>query len=356
MDELLASFFGTVIAIAAFLPLAKRLGLMDTADGGRKNHEGSIPLIGGLAIFSTIALLSIMFVPPSLEMTYLLIACALLAMTGSIDDRFDLSYHLRLTIQFICASIVVWGCRYKLNELGNILGTGTVSLDFFSAFISIIAIAGMINAYNMIDGIDGLAGGLAMITIASLFYFLNGEITSGTNSILLLMLGSLAAYLLFNLGLLTDRTPKIFMGDSGSMILGFIITIFSIKYSQGEKAAFAPVTALWMVSVPLMDIVATSLRRIRQRKNPFKPDRTHIHHILMRAGLSARGALIVILTFQAASAMIGIALQENAVAEYTSFVLFLIVFGAYSYLLSHAFLITKKVRAMQQGHAKKTNQ
>ncbi len=343
MIEFLIAFFGVFIATLALTPVTKRLGLVDKPDE-RKKHVGAIPLVGGIAMFATTTLAALFFVPPSNEMTFLLAACALLTMTGSIDDRYDLHYQIRLGVQAISACLLIWGTKTSLLSLGDIVGIGNIQLGWLSIPVTVLAVIGLINAFNMIDGMDGLSGGLSLITASSLYFLIGDKIADGASNILLLLMGALSAYLIMNLHLLPKWTPKIFMGDAGSMLLGFILTAFLIRYSQGSKQIMMPVTALWLVAVPLMDIFVTCFRRIRHKKNPFHADRTHVHHIFIRAGLSTRTTLIAILGFQVIASCTGVWLQMTFQSGLISFIAFIVLFFAYLQFIKHSFKAAKWLR------------
>lgn len=340
MTEFLISFFGVFIATYFLTPLSKRIGLVDKPNQ-RKKHTGSIPLVGGIAIFASTTLAALFFVPQSVELTYLLAACALLTMTGSADDRYDLNYRLRIVVQTISGIFLIWGANIKLVTFGNLFSLGDISLGTLAIPITLIAIIGMINAFNMIDGIDGLAGGLALITASGTYYLIHSQVSESPANILLLLMGSLTSYLILNLHIFPKWTNKIFMGDAGSMLLGFILTAFLIKYSQPSNAIFSPITALWLVAVPLMDIAVTCIRRVKKGKNPFHPDRTHIHHILLRGGFSQRATLILILIFQAITSIIGITLDKLEINEYISTLGFLLIFYLYTLFINRSFKIAK---------------
>lgn len=343
MPEFLIAFAGVFILTFVLAPFSSKIGLVDRPDN-RKKHKGDIPLIGGIAMFSTCAAGAYFFVPANQEMGYLLAACALLTITGSIDDRFDLHYQIRLSIQLLSAILLIWGANTSLQTLGNLFNLGEINLGLLGNPVTIVAVIGIINAFNMIDGMDGLSGGLSLITVTALYILIGDKIADGASNILLLMSGALSAYLIMNLHLLPKWTPKIFMGDAGSMLLGFIIAAFMIRYSQGTKQIMMPVTALWLVAVPLMDILVTFFRRIRHGKSPFHPDRTHIHHIFLRAGLGSRATLISILLLQTIAAFIGFWIETKYTNDMLSIIAFLILFILYLEFVKHAFKIAKWMR------------
>lgn len=343
MQEFFIAFAGVFALTFALIPLSSKLGLVDKPDQ-RKQHKGDIPLIGGIAMFTICAAAAFFFVPPNNEMGYLLAACALLTVTGSIDDRFNLHYQLRLVIQVLAVLLLIWGANTWLRNFGNLFATGNIELGLLGIPVTVIAVVGLINAFNMIDGMDGLSGGLSLITASALHFLIGDKIADGASNILLLIMGALGAYLIMNLHLLPKWTPKVFMGDAGSTLLGFILTAFLIRYSQGKKEIMMPVTALWLVAIPLMDIFVTFARRLHHKKNPFHPDRTHIHHIFMRAGFSKRTTLIFILLFQSIAAGTGIWLQIGGYNAWVSFLGFTLLFFIYIVFIRRSFKATKWIR------------
>ena len=342
MIKFTVAFIGVFLITLLLRPLSNRIGLVDRPTD-RKQHNGEIPLIGGIAMFASCSLAALFFVPHSSDMTYLLAACGLLVMTGSIDDKYDIHYRIRFFVQTLCAAMLIWGANTQLMSFGNIFGYFELNLWWFSIPITLFAVVGMINAYNMIDGIDGLSGGLCLISSIGLYFLLSEKISDGATNILLLMIGALFAYLILNLHIFPKWTSKVFMGDAGSMLIGFVITAFLIRYSQSPKQIIMPVTALWLAAVPLMDIFVTSIRRLKQGKNPFHPDRTHIHHIFLRAGFKKETTLIIILLFQAFTVATGIYMESIGIAPLSA-IAFIALFLVYLQFIKHSFKAAKLLR------------
>jgi UDP-GlcNAc:undecaprenyl-phosphate GlcNAc-1-phosphate transferase len=342
MIEFTVAFLGVFFLTFLLRPISNRIGLVDRPTT-RKQHNGEIPLIGGIAMFASCSVAALFFVPHSSDMTYLVAACGLLVMTGSIDDKYDIHYRIRLCVQTICAAMLIWGANTQLMSFGNIFGSGELNLWWFSIPITLVAVVGMINAYNMIDGIDGLSGGLSLISSIGLYFLIAEKISDGATNILLLMIGALSAYLILNLHIFPKWTTIVFMGDAGSMLIGFVITAFLIRYSQSPKQIIMPVTALWLAAVPLMDIFVTSIRRLKQGKNPFHPDRTHIHHIFLRAGFKKEITLLIILLFQAFTVAIGVYLESIGIAPLSALA-FMALFLIYLKFIKHSFRVAKLLR------------
>ncbi|MGK7287559.1 hypothetical protein ACSPAB_21065 [Buttiauxella agrestis] len=199
--------------------------------------------------------------------------------------------------------------------------------------VTLLATWAAINAYNMIDGIDGLLGSVAGATFAALmvvFLLAGSEIRAMW---CLLMIVALIPYLMLNMGLIGSKRLKVFMGDAGSMVIGFTVLWLVMLSSQGENAEMAPVIALWLIALPLMDMVAIMIRRVRRGHSPFHPDRDHLHHILLRSGLTSRQTVLVMTILTATIAGFGIVLSILGTPEWLSLVFF---FGLFiSYLLAN---------------------
>ena len=315
----------TLFSIFSMRPIARRLGLVDRPDA-RKCHRGRVPLIGGLCFFlGTIA--------GSLYLGYidrfvagLLVPCALIVMTGAVDDLHNLSVRSRLVIQTCAAGLVIAATGVYLDHTGQIFGADGFNLGIVGIPITIIAVIGLINAFNMLDGIDGLAASLAMVSIGAIMLFANADWpTLGVMLLLQVLFASLVPYLFVNLGWPDGR--KIFMGDAGSTLIGFLLGWSLIYLSHRGVQRLAPVDALWCVALPVMDTLAVMFRRMRKGQSPFKPDRQHLHHLLQDTGCSPRTTLAAIVSSGGGLALIGYALRDAP--EMLSGVVFVALLGAY---------------------------
>ncbi|MFA0472179.1 hypothetical protein AB4564_16560, partial [Vibrio sp. 10N.222.51.E8] len=211
-----------------------------------------------------------------------------------------------------------------------------ITLGDWSTLFTIYAVIGCITAFNMVDGIDGLLGALASISIGSLgFLFWDAERYS-IALFCFLFIVSMLAYICFNLSIKVKPTHKVFMGDSGSFLVGFSVLwllVFStqkIESVENLDSVMKPVTALWIISIPLMDMVLVMLRRVANKKSPLKADRTHIHHVALNSGYTPRQPLIKIPLLSCLLAVIGIFLEVNDIHEAHSFYLFILVFCVYA--------------------------
>ena len=308
--------------------IARRVGLVDTPNH-RKTHEGVIPIAGGISL--CIILANVLYTRPDLvEHDQLLLACiVVLAIIGTLDDFFDLSALVRLALQIVLSVVFIYASGLKIHLLGNLFGFGEVSLDWLSYAVTVLAILAAINAFNMVDGLDGLLGCLSIVTFASLSFLLDFNGHPGLSYLCLILVVTILPYICMNLGFL-GRKRKVFMGDAGSMMIGFVAVWLLISASQVENTSrINPVTVLWLVALPLMDMTATVIVRLRQKVSPFKSDNQHIHFILQGAGLSAGTTLVIISSLAIVFASIGVASELMNVADHIMFYTFLGCFALY---------------------------
>ena len=278
----------SAIAIAFLYRHAEALGLIDRPSD-RKKHVGNIPLIGGLAALAGI-LVGACFTGQSHTFFFSLLSTATaLALLGALDDRFDLSVRSRLLVQTTAVLLMVGLTGIHIHTLGHLFGH-ELELGVLGIPLTLIAVIGLLNAFNMMDGIDGLAGMLALVSIGAISLYQGLSHWQGV-IVLLLLAAALAPYLAMNLGLVGR---KIFLGDAGSMVVGYLLAWMLIKLSQDGQPRLSTIDVLWCVALPVLDTLAVMVRRIREGKSPFKPDRGHIHHLLLNAGLSHRATLIVL--------------------------------------------------------------
>ncbi|RDS83732.1 undecaprenyl/decaprenyl-phosphate alpha-N-acetylglucosaminyl 1-phosphate transferase [Dyella monticola] len=317
---------------------AESIGLVDRPDE-RKRHVGNIPLIGGLAAFFGV-IVSMCFEGQSLLFTNVLLGTgAVLALTGALDDRFDLSVRLRLLIQTAAVLTMIYCTGIYIHTLGHLFGYN-LELGALGIPLTLVAVVGLLNAFNMMDGIDGLAGMLTLVSIGGIS-MLQGF--SHWHSIILLLL--LAASLLPDLAANLDLIGrKVFLGDAGSIMIGYFLAWTLIQLSQQSHPYLSTVDVLWCVALPLLDTLQVTVRRLREGKSPFKPDRGHIHHIMMDAGLSAHTTLVALIGLAMALVFMGMLTRHLAPGSN------LLTFGALSVI--YVALVGRVYRAQR---ARKTS-
>lgn len=321
-----------------------RLGLLDEP-APRKTHRGAIPLTGGIAIFLTM-LLGIFTLDIPLYTSGCLAIASMVFLLGVFDDVRHINAWARLLIHYSAGTLLAtWG-GVAIHNVGNLLAMGDIPLLLLTAPLTALSVAGLCNAYNMIDGIDGLAASAAALPLLAL-YMLALKAGHPMAHTLLLMLVPLAVFLLFNLGPKNRLMPKMFLGDSGSVTLGFLVTASLVYFSQGENAVIRPVTALWLVTVPLMDMLATMLRRLKHDRKLMEADRSHLHHTLQDLGLGTRQTLVVLLIWATACASLGLALE--AVPPYLSLFCYFLVFGAHCLFVIRSSAFNEREQAFKQS-------
>lgn len=346
----ITALVGSYTGLCLLTPVADWLGLVDKPCA-RKQHDGHIPLVGGVSVFIGVLLASTLWLPESREFNLYLIASAIMVFIGALDDRHNLSVRSRLVGQMLVASIMILGAGIYIKDLGNLFGYGNVHIGLFGIPFTYLAVLGAINAYNMIDGIDGLVGTLAIITLGFLAtLFLLADANSHAGYLSLIVAVAIIPFLAFNLlgkpqG---SRLRKIFMGDAGSMFVGFTVVWLLAEGSQGDAPAFEPVLALWVIAIPLMDMAAVMIRRWRKGQSPFKADRDHLHHIFLRAGFSAKQSLIVIALMAIIIGAAGAYCAWLKLPSWVLFTVFLLLFALYSSALQHAWLLSKHLRIIKR--------
>lgn len=261
----------------------------------------------------------------------LLVCMTQLTLVGLYDDRFPLRPSVRFLFQISAILLMVLAGEIALTSLGNLFGWGNVLLGDFTIPLTIFAVVGVINAFNMIDGLDGLAGGLALLAtlcmiVLSLLAPTTGNAVIGVLSVLALVI---AGFLCFNLRHPWRARASVFMGDAGSTMLGFVLGWFLVHLSQGREAVMAPVTAIWIVALPLMDTIAVMTRRIRAGHSPFAADRQHLHHLLLGIGLTDGRVCAILLATATFAATSGVLAWRLGVPEHWQFYAFLAAFVLY---------------------------
>ena len=294
-------------ALVAFLlvylaPIARQVGLVDTPNE-RKRHGRDVPLIGGIAIGVTF-LLAMLLMPYSLrDYRMLFFSIAVLLVVGILDDRKDVSAGVKFLIEMIvCALLVIIG-GVLITDMGDIFARGvSQGLNILAIPFSILALVGVINAFNMIDGHDGLA---ALTTIVSLTALTCLCYTTGQLhfvSIFLLLIALTGVFLVFNICLL-GVSKQVFLGDAGSMFLGLVLGYFLIKLIDvpvpsnyvGSQIVIVKITsAPWILGLPLFDLVVSMVRRVFGMQSIFAADRGHVHHRMTDVGYSKTFTVVIL--------------------------------------------------------------
>lgn len=315
--KFIVTFAGTLLLLRLFSRLAVRVGLVDYP-GRRKRHMGAIPLIGGPAIFAGLCFGALMIAPTLYPYRALFAALAVLLVAGLLDDLNDLTPGQKFVAQLVAALIMIaWG-GMTVSYLGELFRAYPVFLHGLTIPMTVVCLLGLINAANMVDGADGLAAGLSLIALGFLSVSASLVGLTVTAQLLLTAIVVVLAFWSMNMRFPWQPRARIFLGDSGSMMLGLLLTWFSIEVAR-EGTGFPPIVAVWFLAIPLLDMGVIIMRRISRRQSPFQAGRDHFHHVLVAAGLSPSAAVLTILALAFALALWGFLAWRHGVPQHVMF-------------------------------------
>jgi len=328
--------FGLTLGLIRFLvPRAERYGLVDLPGAGRKDHGDTTPTVGGLAIVLGLALTALLAQFASQVHPAFWVGLFLIALTGTADDLFDLQPTIKFAAQITAALLMIyWGGLY-LQSLGDLVSDKPLMLGRFAVPLTVFAVIGVVNAINLCDGADGLGGGLVFIAVFWIALMSAVAANTGTLALSLGLLGCIAAFLAFNLRSPWRSRAAIFLGDAGSLSLGFALAWLTVDAAQPRAQVFAPVTAIWLVAIPISDTIVCMSRRLAKGQNPFRADRTHLHHILIDLGMPVGKAVALIHLIAFALAAAGVAGWALRVPEHVMFYSAMAVFAVYILLVQY---------------------
>lgn len=317
---LAASFIISFASTPVIKTFAQKVGAMDVPNEERRVHDHPIPRLGGLAIFLGFLLSVILFADITTQIRGILIGAVIIVATGAIDDLVSLPAIVKLVIQIVTAVIAVMhGVVIDVLMNPNIFADiEHLPLGILSVPITIIWIVAVTNAVNLIDGLDGLAVGVS--TIASVTMLVVALMVAEPNVAVILacLAGACVGFMPYNL-----NPAKIFMGDTGALLLGYVLSTMSVvgmfKF-YAVVSFFVPVLAL---AVPIMDTTFAFLRRILKGQNPMKPDRGHFHHRLIDMGMSQKQAVSILYTI---SIILGVSAVILATTGELKIIFFIIAF------------------------------
>ncbi|MBB4621129.1 MraY family glycosyltransferase [Parabacteroides faecis] len=325
--SLLISIFLSALIIPRVLVVAFRKKLFDIPDE-RKVHSGIIPRLGGITFVPTILFAlcfttglryligyeipseSLHFIIP--EFYFMACGLTLLYLSGIKDDLVGLRYRSKFVIQIIAASLIPLSGLW-INNLYGIFGINELT-PWLGIPFTILLTVFIVNAINLIDGIDGLASGLSsisLLTLGSIYVYYSQWIYA---TLAFSTLGVLLPFFYYNVFGKVDRCKKIFMGDTGSLTLGYILAFLAIRYASynpqvAPYSEGAIIVAFSTLIIPMFDVIRVVLLRARTQKNLFQPDKNHIHHKFLAMGLSPRKSMILILVMAAGFSITNILLM-----------------------------------------------
>ena len=328
----------TALLIMLLIPLAGKTKLMDHPSR-RTIHDSATPIIGGLAIFITLVIVFFWTVPADrfIQAGFLPALGAgslLMLVIGMADDRQELSATLRFLVQIGACLLMVLYADVRLDDFGRLLSDEVLGLGWFAVPITIFSALGVINAYNMIDGLDGLAGSIFVVAAAGMALF---AAQAGQIEVLWTLLISISAvlgFMLLNARLPWNHRARVFLGDGGSLLLGFILAWCFISLGSDHNAAgaraFMPMTAVWLLAVPLLDTTTLMWRRWRSGRSAIAADQNHLHHAFLRAGYSVGQTWLIITLAALVLGAVGVLFELAGIPDYIGFWIFMAVAITYS--------------------------
>lgn len=302
-----ASFLICYFTVPTVIKISRKKNLMDEP-GIRSSHQRKVANLGGIAIFYAIGICASIFAFELFDLyKFLFASLIILLYIGVMDDIVVMRAYKKLIAQVIVSVLIVLGSDVRIRSLFGVFGIYELNY-FFSVLFTIVTFIVLINAFNLIDGIDGLAGSYSIICslIFGISYYRLGTYNYPLVVLCAVIIGAVSAFLFYNLS--GDRRRKIFMGDTGSMILGFLlaftaisfIDVFIDKNVQGTPhyhLASAPVIAVAILILPVVDTLSVIIIRLSQKKSPLNPDKNHIHHKVLKLGMSHAGSTFYIILY-----------------------------------------------------------
>ena len=343
-QNLILAFLATAASVSVLRPLAKFLGWVDKP-GGRKHHVKITPVIGGPAM---LAGLFAGGVGALQGYAGTMLAAFLMFAVGLFDDRFDLSARFKLLMQIAAACAIVFMDGLTVATLGNVLGLGALPLGPFAIPLTLLAVVGFLNALNMADGADGVAGTIALMITVSLLLaaHLAGQAAPPA---LALLAACLLAFLLYNFPFREGRKAKLFMGDSGALMVGAILAASALELAgagrgPGAAVGLPPMLLAALMAPPVFDCLLLMGRRMSKGRSPMSPDRDHLHHIFERAGLGKRSTVLTIAAYLGLNSALALAFWQLGLPEFTLTLLFLGAFALQARFMLHAWQSSKWIK------------
>jgi UDP-GlcNAc:undecaprenyl-phosphate GlcNAc-1-phosphate transferase len=330
-----------IFGIPSIITVAKLKGLYDKPNN-RKIHTNKIPRLGGMAIIAGFSIAASIWLVPSENMAgmqYLQAALIILFISGLKDDIIIISPIKKLLSQIIAASIIVFGNDIQITDFQGLFGLNEIPM-YISVPLTMFTIIVITNAFNLIDGVDGLASGIGFIssTTFGLWFSFTDEI--GWAVMALALSGALLGFLIFNF-----NPARIFMGDAGSLTVGFLLSVFALKFIEFNNASIttlhkinaAPAIAIAILIVPLFDTIRVFTIRVLKKQSPFMADQNHIHHLLIKTGLGHKEVCLGLCLTNIAFVAVAFLLKDSSSSYLFALVAICAVILSYipTYILKH---------------------
>lgn len=324
----------TLLAMVVLQPVALRVGWMDHPRG-RKDHGVATPVCGGLGIFAGIAVSTGFLLRHQPIPTAYLVGAGLLLAVGLLDDLQDLRWWYRVLAQIVAGLVMVYlgDGGPRVEHIPGFFTGQPLALGAFSAPFTVFATVGLINAVNMCDGVDGLAGSqvlLALCAVAALGWDAGNEILA---SRALIVVSAITVFMFFNMRFPWQSRARLFLGNGGSAMLGYTLAWFLYRLTQNPAYPVNPVVAPWLIAIPLIDCLALMTRRASKGHSPFHADRDHLHHLLLDAGFAADRVTLLLFAASlgiALLAILALAAQAPPLVMVWVFVVMTLAYAAFS--------------------------
>lgn len=301
----MTALFAALIMVPALRQWALQTRTLDVPDE-RKVHRVAVPRIGGIAIYVSFLFAVLIFMPMADRTRGLMAGGLVLFVTGLVDDIYGISPRRKLLGQVVGTVITMGVSGIYIHTLGNLLGTGELTLSpWLGIPFTLFAVVGVINAINLIDGLDGLAGGVSAIALTAFMVLGYHDGNVKVIMICAALLGALLGFLKYNF-----FPARIFMGDTGSLTVGFVLAFAALYLTQAPEARIPPVTPLIVLGLPIIDTVWVMSSRLLRRQSPFSPDMTHVHHKFLSLGLEHRYTVVMIYGISVAWALFAALFHE----------------------------------------------
>jgi UDP-GlcNAc:undecaprenyl-phosphate GlcNAc-1-phosphate transferase len=337
------AFLISVFAIPSIVQVAHKKRLLDEPND-RTIHELLTPRLGGLAIFAGFISAITIFGKIDYGIQHMLAGSVVIFFIGLKDDIVSVSAVKKFAVQILATGVVMFMADIRITSLQGIFGIYLLDPGI-SYILTFIVIIGLTNAINLIDGLDGLAGSIVSVCCLSFgIYFITAEdkYVLAYSYVAFSLLGSILGFLRYNM-----HKAKIFMGDTGSLVCGFIISVMAIKFIETKMIDNTPTVAMAILFIPILDTARVFILRVFAGKSPFTPDKTHVHHKLIEMGFSQLSTVIVLIFINILA--IGLVLLFN----YLSLSMQLILLFSYALLFSIIIEISTGIKKISStGNAK----
>ena len=355
LDYLIISIIASMAINSLLRNFAKKYYLLiDLPNRSRKFHKRATPLTGGIGILIALLVSGKLYIDlnnlngyvPDFTYQLMVISIPLLGLfliddflkgrkhidpkkklNTDVKKKIELKPWHRIVIQCFLALYIAYTTDVYISSLGNLFGFGEINLGLLSIPFTVFCVVGIMNAFNMLDGINGLCSGCAMLALLFIGFY-SGLIY---DSLLVLVIGSMIGFLIFNLRFL-GKKREVFLGDSGSNLVGFWVAWSAIYASQNEFYTVEPITMIWFVAIPFLDCIGLILSRIKKGISWMSAGRDHIHHKIMKK-YTPEGTLFIILLISLITGFIGIYIENNF-PSWISAILF-VFYGVIYFLIAN---------------------